>query len=72
MDRGALAERPVKLAEAASLSDDPWYSQRLHALARDLATRTREVLGIEREAKDWFEHALALLARMRRDTASLP
>ena len=67
MDRGGLAERPVKLAEAASLSDDPWYSQRLDALTSDLAARTREVLGIERDATDWFEHALALIARMRRD-----
>ena len=46
MDRAGLADRPVKLAEAASLSDDPWYSQRLEALAHDLAQRARAVLRL--------------------------
>jgi hypothetical protein len=76
MDRGGLADRPVKLAEAASLSDDPWYSQRLEALTDDLAARTREVLGIASGAKRdepsnhalrLFDHAAALFAWARRD-----
>jgi hypothetical protein len=68
----------VKLAEAAALSDDPWYSQRLDSLTDDLAARTREVLGIAAGAKRdepsshalrLFDHAAALFAWARRDPA---
>ena len=74
MDRGGLADRPVKLAEAASLSDDPWYSQQLDSLTDDLAARTREVLGIASDAQcdppfRLFDHAAALFAWARRDHA---
>ena len=48
MDRGTLAGRPVKLAEAASLSDDPWYAKTLDEATRELARRTREVLSVAR------------------------
>ena len=81
MDRGGLADRPVKLAEAASLSDDPWYGQRLDLLTHDLAARTREVLGIHRHierevpARGGFsllDHAVALFAWVRRESSPLP
>jgi hypothetical protein len=72
MDRGGLADRPVKLAEAASLSDDPWYGQRLDALAHDLAAQTREILGIFRQAEQarsfsLLDHAAALVGWTRRN-----
>ena len=66
MDRGGLADRPVKLAEAASLSDDPWYGQRLEALARELAVSTREVLGIYFDDPPGRGLLGALFAGMRR------
>jgi len=80
MDRGGLADRPVKLAEAASLSDDPWYGQRLDLLTHDLAARTREVLRIHRQieretpARGGFslrDHAVALFAWTRRTAVTL-
>jgi hypothetical protein len=48
MDKGRIAGSAVKLAEAASFSDDPWFGHRLHDLARELAATTHQVLDAAR------------------------
>ena len=48
MDRGRISGSAVKLAEAASYSDDPWFGQQLHELASELAAMTRQVLDTNR------------------------
>jgi hypothetical protein len=51
MDRGRIAGSAVKLAEAASLTDDPWYGQQLNDLADELAAMTRQVLDAARPTR---------------------
>jgi len=64
MDRARLADRPVKLAEAASVSDDPWYSQRLEALAHELAVRARVVLRVQGVAHNPSQDSFGLLGNL--------
>jgi hypothetical protein len=51
MDRGGITDSAVRLAEAAALSDDPWYGERLRELARELAVATCQVLESARPTR---------------------